>query len=112
MNRLLSWFLRLLKISPRTSLPVTLSLSEPPMGTGLGIPSIPTPLIESAPPLTPNLPAGGSLTEMSAAEFLDWAVAAMQVQPGRAMDLILISKLNGANRLVMALDDKDIQRLI
>lgn len=74
-----------------------------------------TPLIletPATPVAVPPLPAGGNLKDMSASDFLEWAVAAMQIQPGRAMDMLVVSKINGVTRLVMALDDKDVERLI
>jgi hypothetical protein len=56
---------------------------------------------EPTPPPAPK----ASIKDMTAAEFLDWAVSAMQMSDGKGMDLHFVTKFGEVARLVMVLDE-------
>ncbi|HZC82478.1 MAG TPA: hypothetical protein VE222_12330, partial [Nitrospiraceae bacterium] len=99
------------KTSPSTVLPDTSLPSPQPAAITPGNASTMPNLPGSKTPSTEKPSGEVDLKQMSAAEFLDWAACALQTTPGRVMDLWLVTKMAGPVRMILALDEQDIERV-
>ena len=59
----------------------------------------------TGPPAAPPAPDKRTIKDMTAVEFLDWAVGAMQATEGKGMDLHFVTKFGEIARLVLVLDE-------